>query len=81
MISRNTIIAFLLFTATMLGCIIILQNTLNPVQAQVRTVKRTTNLSFATSASSSTELLWIADKDSNFLVVYGAVPVGVKSSL
>ena len=71
MISRNAIIAFLLFTATMLGCIIILQNTLNPVHAQVKTVKQTINRSFTTSASGSTELLWIADKDSNFLVVYG----------
>ena len=73
MISKNAVIGFLLFTATLLICVLIIQNSLPSAQAQLRTTTRT-NCCYpvASTATGSTELLWIIDSYSNFLVVYGS---------
>ncbi len=74
MISKNAVIGFLLFTATLLCCVLILQNSLPSAQAQARS-NRGAGRGYpvaTTAVVGTTELLWIIDSQSNFLVVYGS---------
>lgn len=71
MIAKNTVIGFLIFTAVLLTCVLILQNTIAPAPAQAGTAARAGRFAVATASfSETTDLLWVANVDNQMLTVY-----------
>ncbi len=82
MISKSTVIAFLTFTAVMLGCVLVLQNVILPPSAQAGTATRAGIYAVTTAMEDEdSELLWLVDVDAQNLSVYGVDNNGFISEL
>jgi len=69
-ISKNVVAAFLIFCAALLSCILIMQHTTAPAQADQNRNRPGFYLATTAAVDSSTDLLWIASNDTNYLLVY-----------
>jgi hypothetical protein len=70
MISKNTVLAFLIFSAVLLGCILIAQNTMKPATAYGSNIGIQSGNYLATTAqaSGSEDLLWMLKTDDHLLM-------------
>jgi hypothetical protein len=80
MISKNTVIAFLMFSAVVLACVLVLVNVMPPSAAHAVTATRAGSFVAVTARSTtSTDLLWVANVDVQRLVVFGPSRTGAVS--
>ena len=71
MISKNAVIAFLVFTAMVLSCILVLQNLVAPPAARAAATSRAGRYAIVTTmVDANADLLWIANVDTQLLSVY-----------
>jgi len=81
MMSKNTVIGALVFSAVLLSCVLVLVN-LAPRAAHAGTTSRAGSFAVASARTNvGIDLLWIAHVDSQRLVVFGADRRGNISAL
>jgi len=77
MISKNIVIAFLIFSAVLLGCVLLLQNTID-IQAYAGNSVRAGRYAAATAQmDEDKDLLWLVNTDSRLLSVFDITNNGV----
>jgi len=73
MFSHQTVIGFLVFTAVLLGCILVLEHTLEPAPAFADASSRAGSLVVATAMiTADQDLLWVVNAHTRRLVAYGS---------
>ena len=73
MFSHQTVIGFLLFTAVLLGCILVLEHALEPTPAFADASSRAGSLVVATAMiEADQDLLWVVNVFTRSLVAYGS---------
>ena len=71
MISKNTVIGFLVFGAVVLACVLVLQVATAPRAAEASIMTESGKYAITTGLiSSNTELIWMLNTTNNKLVVY-----------
>lgn len=72
MISKNTVIGFLVFAAVVLGCILVMQIAAGPQAAYASIVSRSGGYAMTTALyRNDRELIWILKQKEQKLAVYG----------